>query len=154
MPSEESDQSLGMPASGIKMVKGLVYEPRTFMYCNYLFHTGLSQIQYKTFFHMCRLESISFDMESRTGSTFSLYDSMQSGVLGMLTIGKSRHETVKNMMDAMNFIQNQAGAMTRKTFVLNTKEQDSLQIGDIVQRIKTLHRTYDKQLKEGHIDVT
>lgn len=101
---------------------------------------------------MCRLESISFDMESRTGSTFSLYDSMASGVLGMLTIGKTRKETVKNMMDAMNFIQNQAGAMTRKTFVLQTKEVDSLQIGDIVQRIKIIHRTYDKQLKEGHID--
>ena len=31
-------------------------EPRNFIYCNYLHHPGLSAIQYKTFFHMCRLE--------------------------------------------------------------------------------------------------
>ena len=51
-------------------------EPRNFMYCNFLHHPGLSTIQYKTFFHMCRLESISFDMEKRSGSTFCLFDSL------------------------------------------------------------------------------
>jgi hypothetical protein len=44
------------------------------MYCRYLHHPGLAAIQYKTFFHMCRLESISFDMEKRAGSTFVLSD--------------------------------------------------------------------------------
>jgi hypothetical protein len=82
-------------------------EPRTFMFCNYLHHPGLSNIQYKTFFHMCRLESISFDMESRSGSTFCLYDCLASGVIGMLTIGIHRKQTTKFMSDALNFIQNQ-----------------------------------------------
>jgi len=40
-------------------------EPRVFMFCNFLHHPGLASIQYKTFFHMCRLEQISFDMEKR-----------------------------------------------------------------------------------------
>lgn len=83
------------------------YEPRGFMFCNFLNHAGLASIQYKTFFHMCRLESISFDMESRSGSTFCLYDCLASGVIGMLTIGVHRKATVKFMMDALNFIQNQ-----------------------------------------------
>lgn len=82
-------------------------EPRTFMFCNYLHHPGLANIQYKTFFHMCRLESISFDMESRSGSTFCLYDCLASGVIGMLTIGVHRKQTTKFMSDALNFIQNQ-----------------------------------------------
>jgi IQ domain-containing protein H len=81
-------------------------EPRSFMYCNFLHHPGLSMIQYKTFFHMCRLESISFDMEKRSGSTFCLFDSLQSGVIGMLTIGIHRKITVNYMIDALNFIQN------------------------------------------------
>jgi hypothetical protein len=51
-------------------------EPRNFMFCNFLHHPGLSTIQYKTFFHMCRLEQISFDMEKRQGSTFNMYDSL------------------------------------------------------------------------------
>ncbi len=40
-------------------------EPRNFMFCNFLHHPGLATIQYKTFFHMCRLEQVSFDMEKR-----------------------------------------------------------------------------------------
>jgi hypothetical protein len=69
---------------------GAIKEPRKFMYCQFLHHPGLASIQYKTFFHMCRLESISFDMEKRQGSTFCLFDSLQSGVIGMLTIGVHR----------------------------------------------------------------
>jgi hypothetical protein len=54
--------------------KAQAYEPRGFMYTPFLHHSGLANIQYKTFFHMCRLEGISFDMESRSGSTFCLTD--------------------------------------------------------------------------------
>lgn len=79
-------------------------EPRCFMFCNFLHHPGLSTIQYKTFFHMCRLESISFDMEKRSGSTFCLYDSLQSGVIGMLTIGQKRKQIVQMMIEALGFI--------------------------------------------------
>lgn len=104
------------------------YEPRGFMFCNFLNHSGLASIQYKTFFHMCRLESISFDMESRSGSTFCLYDCLASGVIGMLTIGVHRRATVKFMMDALNFIQNQAGAMPKKVYAnaggTDFKDQD------------------------------
>ena len=39
-------------------------EKRCFMYSKYIFHSGIAAIQYKTFFHMCRLESISFDLEN------------------------------------------------------------------------------------------
>jgi hypothetical protein len=35
------------------------------MYVRYLHHPGVRKIQYKTFFHMCRLRSISFDLEQR-----------------------------------------------------------------------------------------
>lgn len=38
-------------------------EQRSFMYVKYLHHPGISKIQYKTFFHMCRLRNISFDLE-------------------------------------------------------------------------------------------
>ena len=105
-------------------------EPRTFMYCSFLHHPGLATIQYKTFFHMCRLESISFDMEKRSGSTFCLFDSLQSGVLGMLTIGMQRKMTTHMMVDALSFIQNQAGVIPKKT-TLQTLE-DSIMIQDVI----------------------
>ena len=108
----EQTEEAGM----VKKDPGMVYEPRGFMFCNFLNHTGLASIQYKTFFHMCRLESISFDMESRSGSTFCLYDCLASGVIGMLTIGVHRRAAVKFMQDALNFIQNQAGVMPKKVY--------------------------------------
>ena len=49
-------------------------EQRTFMYVKHLKHDGISRIQYKTFFHMCRLRSVSFDLERRNGTTFMLQD--------------------------------------------------------------------------------
>jgi hypothetical protein len=94
-----------------QMSNRVTTEPRNFMYCSFLHHPGLSTIQYKTFFHMCRLESISFDMEKRSGSTFCLFDSLQSGVIGMLTIGLHRKIAVNYMIDALNFVQNQAGVI-------------------------------------------
>ena len=104
---DENDSESAQGAAGLRNDKhGLIFEPRQFMFCNYLYHSGLATIQYKTFFHMCRLESISFDMESRTGSTFCLYDSLASGVIGMLTIGVQRKAAVKFMNDALNFVQN------------------------------------------------
>jgi hypothetical protein len=53
---------------------------------------------------MCRLEGISFDMESRSGSTFCLFDALQSGVIGMLTIGVHRRAAVSYMTNALSFI--------------------------------------------------
>ncbi len=49
-------------------------EGRSFMYVKHLKHAGISRIQYKTFFHMCRLRSVSFDLERRQGTTFMLQD--------------------------------------------------------------------------------
>ena len=65
------------------------------MYVKHLNHTGLSKIQYKTFFHMCRLRSVSFDLERRTGTTFMLQDCLQSGLIALMTIGEERTETLR-----------------------------------------------------------
>lgn len=55
-------------------VEQALFEPRTFMFCKFLNHPQLSTIQYKMFFHLCRLDSISFDLEKRIGSTFVMPD--------------------------------------------------------------------------------
>jgi IQ domain-containing protein H len=55
----------GHSTSGIGREAKDTTEQRCFMYCKYLHHPGLASIQYKSFFHMCRLESISFDLERR-----------------------------------------------------------------------------------------
>lgn len=66
-------------------------------------------ILYKTFFHMCRLENISFDLEKKQGSTFILGDGLQGGVIGLMTIGNSQQECNKFMHQALSFVEKQAG---------------------------------------------
>ena len=70
-------------------------EQRSFMYVKHLRHDGLSRIQYKTFFHMCRLRSVSFDLERRMGTTFMLQDCLQSGLIALMTIAEERTESLK-----------------------------------------------------------
>lgn len=62
---------------------------RQFLYCPTIINEGLDGLQYKTFFQLCRLESISFNLEKKIGSTFILIDSLQSGVISSMTIGTS-----------------------------------------------------------------
>lgn len=64
---------------------------RAFLYCPLIINEGLEGLQYKTFFQLCRLESISFNLEKKCGSTFVLIDSLQSGALSVMTIGTHYH---------------------------------------------------------------
>lgn len=91
-------------------------------------------------------------MEKRSGSTFCLYDSLQSGVIGMLTIGVHRKVCVNYMIDALNFIQNQAGVLPGK--VQTDKPEDSVCVSDVVTRVRLIHRAFGKIDKGGKDDPT
>ena len=118
---------------------------RTFIYCPFLHHPGLSNIQYKTFFHMCRIENISFDLERKIGSSFVLLDSLQTGVVGLLAVAENDTETLRFVSEALKFLMLHSGNLSMKYF--NNQEisrSDNLHILDIVSRMKLM---YKKKLK-------
>ena len=92
---------------------------------------------------MCRLEQISFDMEKRQGTTFTLYDSLQSAVMGLLCIGVHRKIAVSDMIDALNFVQNQAGVVPQS--VLLDSVCDSIQVHDVVARCRLINRAFESR---------
>lgn len=118
------------------------------MYCSYIHHYGLASIQYKTFFHMCRLESISFDLEKRDGITFILSDCLQSGVLSILAVGQDRSEVVNKMVDALNFIQRQAGPLPIKNMSDDTRSDD-LDVTDVFSKIRLIQKAITKEISKG-----
>ena len=75
----------------------------------------------------------------------------------MLTIGVHRRATTKFMMDALNFIQNQAGAMPKKVYAnqggTDIKDKDQMSVFDVVQRVKLINRAFERQQKESGVDV-
>ena len=124
-------------------------EKRCFMYCPLFYHPGLSTIQYKTFFHMCRLKAVSYDLETKVGSTFILLDSLQTGVLGLFTIGRNRRNVVKYMNDGLNFIIQQAGSIdTKHQDGFLESRSDSVPLTDIVGRVRILHKAYEKKYRK------
>ena len=86
-------------------------------------------------------------MEKRSGSTFVLSDCLQSGVIAMLTIGVQRNVTVGYMLEALTFIQNQAGAIPAKVAIENERS-DEIGMLDVVGRVRLLSRTYESKARK------
>lgn len=120
------------------------------MYCKYLHHPGIAKIQYKTFFHMCRLRNISFDLEQRTGSTFMLQDCLQSGLLAMMTIDQDRVECLRRMCDAFKFVEELAGsaALIRNESLGAGPDEartDEIECNDVISAVRLIFKTYQKR---------
>lgn len=126
----------------------LYIRPRCFMYTRYLHHPGVSKIQYKTFFHMCRMRNISFDLEQRQGSTFMLQDCLQSGLLAMMTIGELRVDCLKAMCDTFKFVEELAGntALIQKDGMIgngpNDARTDEIDASDVVSAVRLIYKTF------------
>ena len=124
-------------------------EPRSFMYVKYLHHPGISKVQYKTFFHMCRMRNISFDLEQRQGSTFMLQDCLQSGLLAIMTIGEARIDCLKLMCDTFKFVEEMTGitsfATSNGMTGPNDTRSDEIDASDVVSSIRLVYKTYTKK---------
>ena len=124
------------------------------MYVKHLKHDGISRIQYKTFFHMCRLRSVSFDLERRNGTTFMLQDCLQSGLIALMTIAEERTESLRMMVDAFKFIEELAGntSMMQQANIgkqLDDARSDEIDAADVIGSIRLIYKVYQKrQLRE------
>jgi hypothetical protein len=138
--SSATKHSSGAKKTGVTREKEP--EQRSFMYCRYLHHPGLASIQYKSFFHMCRLESISFDLERKAGATFMLQDCLQSGVIAMMTIAEERKETLQMMVDAFRFLENQAGSLSKLknsgSSGMDESRTDEIEAADVVSSVRLI----------------
>ena len=141
---ESDDNGL---TSGFKREPGMQYEPRSFMFCNFLNHAGLASIQYKTFFHMCRLRSVSFDLERRTGTTFMLADCLQSGLLSLMAIAEERTDALRMVNEAGKFIEELAGnaSVMQKDKIgtgMDESRTDDIDAADVISSVRLIYKTY------------
>jgi len=113
-------------------------EKRQFMYQKHICHAGLANIQYKTFFHLCRMESISFDMEKKTGSTFVLCDSFQNEVLSIITVENDFEKIVKLMYSSLNFLLKHSNNSLKILKDEEIKSMDEFNINSNISKIKSI----------------
>ena len=74
------------------------------MYIPALIHRGLGNIKFKSFFHMCRLDGVAYDLEKKSGTTFLLLAAISQSILGLLTMGANRKECIKLMSESVEFL--------------------------------------------------
>lgn len=53
----------------------------------YLYQPHLATVQFGSFFNLCRLKGVSFDVRARLGTVFMMMDSLASGTIGLLCVG-------------------------------------------------------------------
>ena len=77
-----------------------------------LHHPKLSGLLFSSFFKLCRLQGISFDLRNKAGVVFNIYDSMACGTMGILTIGPSAPAATRIMSKALAFMKKHIGSRT------------------------------------------
>ena len=77
----------------------MTYESRSFCYIPFLLHFGLSDRQINSFFQLCRMGGVSFDLYNKYGATFILLGEMKSSI-GLITTAKDKKATIKLMLES------------------------------------------------------
>ena len=99
---------------------------------------------------MCRLRSVSFDLERRQGTTFMLQDCLQSGLIALMTIAEERTESLKAMVEAFKFIEDLAGNTCVMQSALIGKQiddsrSDEVDAADVIGSIRLIYKVYQKR---------
>mmetsp|Transcript_22620 Transcript_22620/g.44816 ORF Transcript_22620/g.44816 Transcript_22620/m.44816 type:complete len:1178 (+) Transcript_22620:87-3620(+) len=135
-PDEEGDESRANSSLGGSSVMDEEYNDtsrneRTYSVINYLYQPNLATVQFGSFFNMCRLKGVSFDLRSKKGTAFVMMDSLASGTLGLLCVaapnsplqargtalgsaggrGSGVVEALKAIVNALSFLNEQVGLL-------------------------------------------
>ena len=85
---------------------------------------------------MCREQGISFDLEERKGTAFLLPDSLQSCVLGLISMGQNTATVTKLMAETLDFVGSQGGSGINKTGFKEEARDDNVSFAEIVSMVK------------------
>jgi hypothetical protein len=106
-------------------------------------------VQYRTFFYMCKVNGISFNLEERRGTYFLLPDILQSGVIGLMAMGRSVAETVALVTEGLQFVQNQAGmGDSRSTMLMDEARSDAISASDVTSAIAVVRKAEERKQRK------
>lgn len=115
-PRAHVDQMTGLVDARIKYkvpdskIEG-EYVERFYSTVNYIYQPNLATVQFGSFFNSCRLQGVSFDLRAKSGTAFMMMDSLASGTLGLLCVGQTVSESLKQLVAGLGFLQEQVGLL-------------------------------------------
>lgn len=69
-------------------------ESRVYCYIPFVLHFGLTERQISSFFQLCRISGVSFDLENKFGTTFIILGSLKDSV-GLIGTAKDRKNALR-----------------------------------------------------------
>ncbi|GMH84334.1 hypothetical protein TrVE_jg5934 [Triparma verrucosa] len=82
---------------------------RSYAAIDAMYNPSLSSVQYGSFFKLCRMQAVSFDLETLSGLMFLLFDSLAAGSLGMIAVGDHAAESMEKLAGGFQFIKANIG---------------------------------------------
>ena len=90
--------------SSVNYLKEFLSKESNVLYLPLIYHPNIKKIKIQTFFHLCRLQNISFDIEKKIGNIFMFLDTLESGCIGLMTFNHtSKVETFIHAAEVMDF---------------------------------------------------
>lgn len=105
----------------------------------------LAELPLASFFAMCRLRQLSFDVGERRGLCFLLYGGMGAGRVGMLGVGGARWEGCKRLEEVLKLMDDESNANALSVY-------DESSEGHALMDVLRTVRAVGQGLKEG-VDV-
>jgi IQ domain-containing protein H len=80
---------------------------------------NLPTCNFKSFFHMTRVESLFFDVQSKTGVLFLLSQGLQAGLLGVICISSTFDANLSSILRTLAFLREQTQVKTASLVTSN-----------------------------------
>ncbi|KAJ8602198.1 hypothetical protein CTAYLR_003604 [Chrysophaeum taylorii] len=103
-----------------------------------IYHEGLVSMKFASFFKICRLHGMSFNVRHRTGPMFLLVDSLASGLIGALVQGPHRLDVLMSAFKLIAFLKKH---VTTAHILYRDGVPDVLNLAELVVTVTTALRT-------------
>lgn len=91
--------------SSAHFLRNFISSRSNVLYVPLLQHPALCELRLQTFFHLCRLQNISFDIENRVGNIFTFVDGLENGCVGIMSFNAgSKEDSYRHAAEVLEFL--------------------------------------------------
>lgn len=125
------------------------FDERCFFLCWHIEHPDLNELSIGGLFHMCRLESITYSLETCKGAVFNIYETLSEHHFGILGIGNNRQDSIRVLSETFTFILQQAGPPPQPSTGFKAPAKEEYNLNELITKVKSIHKTLEKINKSG-----
>jgi hypothetical protein len=125
------------------------FDERCYFLCWHIEHPDLKDLSIGGLFHMCRLESMTYSLETCKGAVFTIYEILASHHFGILGIGNNRQDSIRVLSETFTFILQQAGPPPQPPTAFKAPAKEDYNLNELITKVKSIHKTLEKINKSG-----